>query len=64
LGRGDASDKSVKALDAYLAKMGSDVFNTYRAKVGIKPNTPNYRLSKRQAWLLRQEIEKAAEAGR
>lgn len=61
--RGNASDKAIKALDAYLASMGSDAFNVYRVKVGIRPNTPNARLSKREAWFLRQEIERAREAG-
>lgn len=56
LNRGTASQKQVNALDRFLTTLGSDRFNRYRASVGIRPGTPNRRLTKKTAYLLLREI--------
>lgn len=57
LARGTVTDRQLASLDSLLTQLRSDKFNRFRLAVGIRPGTPNSRLSKRQASLLLDAIK-------
>lgn len=60
--RGSITDKQLRALDSFLIRFGRRRFDKFRVAVGIRPSTPNQRLSRRVAHLLLREIIGTLEA--